>query len=154
MFARRPVRRTRQGRYQLHLSPAERELLRLLPEQLATLLSDPTDPSLVRLFPPAYHDPGDAEREEEYRRLMVEDLVERQREALSVLASTAEADELSEEQLSAWMRSLNSLRLVLGTRLDVSEDDDPAAATTPEQQVYLFLGYLEEHVVEALTGSL
>lgn len=153
MFARRPVRRSRQGRYQVNLSKQERELLALLPSQLVDALSDPDDPGLRRLFPPAYHSEEDAARQAEYRRLMQEDLLDRHREALECLARTAGAYELSEEELVAWMRSLNDLRLVLGTRLDVSEDDDPALARDPEHQVYYFLGYLQECVVEALEGQ-
>ncbi|MHB1536636.1 MAG: DUF2017 family protein [Acidimicrobiales bacterium] len=153
LFGRPPVRRGRDGRYLVHLSAPEREVLQLLPTQLTELLSQPDDPSLRRLFPPAYHDADDAERQADYRRLMQEDLIERHRQALETLARTAGATELSEEELSAWLHSLNSLRLVLGTRLDVSEDDDPLDATTPEQQLYLLLGYLEECVVDALSGQ-
>ena len=32
-------------------------------------------------------------------------------------------DELTEDELLAWLRSLNDVRLVLGTILDVSEED-------------------------------
>ena len=48
----------------------------------------------------------------------------RHREELDLLASTADAERLSEEQLLAWTRALNSLRLVLGTFLDVQEGDE------------------------------
>lgn len=153
MFVRRPVRRNRQGRFQLSLSNDERELLRVLPAQLVELLAEPDDPGLRRLFPPAYHAEGDSQRQAEYRRLMQEDLAERHREALEVLARTAGADELTEEEMAVWMRSLNDIRLVLGTRLDVSEDDDPASGSEPELAVYYFLGYLQECVIEALGGQ-
>ncbi len=153
LFSRPPVRRDRRGRYQVNLSAPERQLLALLPGQLAELLAEPDDPALRRLFPPAYSEPTDAEHEDEYRRLMQEDLLERHRAALDTLARTADATQLSEEELLAWLHSLNSLRLVLGTRLDVTEDDDPADTSTPERQVYLLLGWLEESVVEALAGN-
>ena len=152
LFARPPVRRTRDGRFAVSLSAPERELLELLPQQVAGLLDEPSDPSLQRLFPPAYHKPEDAEHAEEYRRLMQDDLLGHHREALQVLATTARATELSEEEVLAWMRAINSIRLVLGTRLDVSEDDDPLDATTPEQQIYLLLGYFQECVIDALSS--
>lgn len=153
MFRRRPVRRTRSGRYTVSLSPDERHLLRTLPEQLAALLANTDDPGLRRLFPPAYSSPDDEAHEQEFRRLMTEDLLARHREALEVLASTADAEELTAEQLDGWMRGLNSIRLVLGTRLDVSEDDDPSGPFDPEQALYYFLGYLQECVVAALLGE-
>jgi hypothetical protein len=150
---RPPLRRDRRGRFVVNLSEPERQLLAVLPGQLVELLSAPDDPALRRLFPPAYQEPGDEEHQEEYRRLMQEDLVERHREALDTLARTAEATQLSEEEVLAWLRSLNCLRLVLGTRLDVSEDDDPIDVSTPDRQVYLLLGWLEESVVESLAGD-
>ncbi|MGH9077036.1 MAG: DUF2017 family protein [Acidimicrobiales bacterium] len=146
-----PVRRNRRGRFVLTLSDGERAVLAQLPADLKALLADPDDPSLRRLFPAAYGD--DAERSEEFRRLMQADLVERHAAALDVMAGTARATELSEDEAGAWLSALNQLRLVLGTRLDVSEDDDPARATTPERQMYYYLGYLQESVVDALSRA-
>lgn len=144
----RPVRRTRQGRISVNLPAGERQVLRRLPADLKEMFSQPDDPGLRRLFPPAYSD--DQEAAEEYRRLMQADLIERHAAALDTLARTADASELSEEEATAWLSALNQLRLVLGTRLDVSEDDDPREMRSPEHQLYLYLGYLQEHVVEAL----
>jgi hypothetical protein len=135
------------------LSAGERELLRHLAPQLQELLNRPDEPALRRLFPPAYHQEAHAEHQDEYRRLMQEDLVAHHRDALDTLATTAEANELSEEQLWTWLRALNSLRLVLGTLLDVSEDDDPNDATSPEQLQYLLLGFLQESAIDALSGE-
>ena len=149
----RRVRRHRDGTYELKLPEEERRLLRSLPDQLRTLLSAPTaDPSLERLFPPAYLD--DAEREEEFRRLMRADLLERKQATLSLLESTVDKPRLTEDELLAWMGALNDLRLVLGTQLDVSDDpsydvpdDSPDAGAFA---VYSYLGWLQEHVVAAL----
>ena len=153
MLGRR-VRRTRKGQYQLRLPDEERDLLRSLPGQLRALLSqDLNDPSLRRLFPPAYL--GEAEREAEYRRLMGDDLLDSRRTALDVMEATIDADVLDEEQITGWLTALNELRLVLGTRLDVTEDmyeepappDDPRA---PGLALYGYLGWLQEQVVAAL----
>src|SRR5947209_5095809 len=78
------------------------------------------DPSLRRLFPTAY--PDDAERDREYRQLVGDELVERRRAALDTLLATVDASSVSEDDLAAWMGAINDLRLVLGTRLDVSEE--------------------------------
>jgi hypothetical protein len=145
---RRPVRRTRSGRYQLHLSAEERDLLRSLPGQLQELLGT-DDPSLRRLFPPAYAD--DPEHDAEYQRLMRDDLLERHRAALDVMAATVDATELDADQLAGWLSALNDLRLVLGTQLNVTEDDVGGGGTVLHE-VYLYLTYLEESVVETLAG--
>lgn len=147
----RPLRRNRQGRFVLNLSPGERSLLRQLPAELKVLLAEPDDPGLRRLFPPAYSD--DDEASAEYRRLMQSDLLEHHAAALDTLERTSDATELSAGEALAWLSALNQLRLVLGTRLDVSEDDDPNLLESHEQQIYYYLGYLQEHVVDALEDS-
>ncbi len=147
----KPVRRTRAGTFQINLSADQRELLGGLPAQLRALFANPDDPLLRRLFPPAYSD--DEEASAEYRRLMTEDLVERHQASLDILERTAQATELNEEEMTAWMGALNQLRLVLGTSLDVSEDDDPTAAASPQHQLYYFLGALQEAVIDALASA-
>jgi hypothetical protein len=149
---RRRVTRTRKGEYVLRLPPEERAVLRELPGQLRELLGS-DDPSLHRLFPPAYTD--DIEHEAEYQRYMGDDLLESHKRALEVMEETIDAERLDEEQLTGWLGALNDLRLVLGTRLDVTEDmyedgippDDPRA---PAFALYSYLGWLQEQVVEAL----
>jgi len=145
---RRPIKRSRSGRYQLRLSKDERELLRSLPEQLKAVLQE-DNPSVRRLFPPAYTD--DPEREAEYQGLMREDLLDRRHAAHEVMARTVDATDLDGDELSAWLATLNDYRLVLGTQLDVSEDD--MGGTTPEYALYRYLSYLEEAVVEALAAG-
>ena len=147
---RRPVKRTRAGRYQIRLSDDERDLLKALPDQLKALLEDEDEPSLRRLFPPAYKD--DPEREDEYQRLMREELVERHRAALDTLARTVDADELDEEEISGWLAALNNFRLVLGTQLDVKEDE--VRDDSPGYLLYNYLTMLEGDIIEALAEAL
>jgi hypothetical protein len=144
---RRPVKRTLSGRFRLRLSAGERDVLRTLPRQLSELLGEDS-PSLRRLFPPAFED--DPKRNAEYHRLMREDLVERHRHALDTMARTVDSTELTEEELTAWLGSLNDFRLVLGTTLDVTEED--VGSEDPEHALYHYLSYLEESVVTALAG--
>jgi hypothetical protein len=153
---RRRVSRTRHGTYALRLPGPERELLADLVVQLRELLELTTDdPSVRRLFPTAYHE--DPERDREYQQLVRDELLERRLAALATVEETAEADEVGEAQLTAWLTALNDLRLVLGTRLDVSEDqdaldgDDPAA---PAMAVYGYLSVLLGDVVDALAEDL
>ena len=149
----RRVKRTRHGDFEIRLPPEERALLRDLAPQLRVMLdSDLDDPSLRRLFPTAY--PDDPERDREYRQLVGDELRERRRAALDTLLATVDATNLDEEQLTAWMGAINDLRLVLGTRLDVSEDmdpvPDPADPDAPMLVLYGYLGYLLETIVDAL----
>lgn len=146
-----PIRRSGADRYRINLDVDHRDLLRKLPDQLRTLLADPDQPVLRRLFPPAYQ--GDPEAESEYQGLMHQELLEGRRAALDTLERTADARELSEEELLGWLNALNSLRLVLGTILDVTEEDSPERATTPEHAVYFYLGILEEYIVQALADG-
>ena len=152
-MAGRLVKRLRSGRYQLRLDGDERALLRGLPAQLRGLLAT-DDPSLLRLFPTAYTD--DPKRDAEYQQLMREDLLELHRGALDVMEETIDAVDLDEEQLTAWMKAINQMRLVLGTRLDVTEDlyDDGMDANDPRASafaLYSYLGWLQEHIVQALS---
>lgn len=93
------------------------------------------------------------DKQDEYRRLMQEDLVERHREELETLATTASAESLTEEQLLAWSRALNSLRLILGTYLDVSEDDERGDPESSEEALYHWLTYLLGEAIEALSAQ-
>ena len=156
MMRRRPISRSGAGSYRLRLSDDEREVLRSLPDQLRQMMAD-DDPGLVRLFPPAYVD--DLERDAEYRRYMREELVNRRLESLSMVEATVGSDRLTEEQLGAWLKVLNDVRLVIGTSLDVQEDDPepqlaPDDPKAPMLALYWFLSYLLEAAVEALSGSL
>lgn len=146
---RRPVKRLRSGRYELRLSPDERELLRDLPRQLKELLARSDDPALRRLFPPAYVD--DPEKEAEYRELVGADLLQGRQAALDTMAATVDEPELDEAQITAWLSSINDLRLVIGTQLDVSEDE--IRPDTPLDLLYDYLGLLEEAVVDALASQ-
>jgi hypothetical protein len=140
------------GTYRLRLTRAERAVLRRLPAELRDVL-DGGDPATVRLFPPAYQD--DPVRDAEYRRMVHDELVAGRRRAAEVMESTVDADRLDREELEAWMGALNDLRLVLGTRLDVTEDPEDLPQEDPRAEamaLYHYLGWLEAQAVEALAG--
>jgi len=149
----RAVRRSRKGYFEIRLPEAERALLRSLAPQMRELLSS-DDPVLDRLFPVAY--PDDEDRETEYRLLVRDELRSSHEAALAALEESADAERLDEEQLLAWMRAVNEVRLVLGTRLDVTEEgherptgsDDPRG---PAFAVYDYLTWLQGTIVEALS---
>jgi hypothetical protein len=71
------------------------------------------------------------------------------------MGSTADQTLLTPEEADAWLRALNDLRLVLGTRLDVGEDFDwdavgPDHPDAQELALYAYLSWLQEQLVEAL----
>jgi hypothetical protein len=151
----RAIERAPDGNVALRLSPPERELLRGLPGQLRSLLdSGLEDPTLRRLFPPAYAE--DEQAEAEYRQLMRADLLQEHRDALTVLEQTADRDQLSAKEVDAWLAALNALRLVVGTRLDVTEDlyESEVDPEDAELGVYLYLTWLQELLVEAAAARL
>jgi hypothetical protein len=147
----------RQGRYVLKLDERERELLRQLLAELRGLLAlGPADSRVRRLYPAAYAD--DAEKEEEYRRLTLDELTAGRLANVDVVEQTIDAELLSEEQLTAWMQAVNSLRLVLGTMLDITDDDqelafDPSDPDARTQALYGYLGGLLDEIVDAQLDS-
>ena len=154
-MARRQISRERDGSYRLRLSREERELLESLPAQLDELLDEPSNPDLRRLFPAAYEDEA---AQDEYARLVGDELMNGRRRALATISSTAGEDRLTPEQADAWLTGLNALRLVLGTRIDVSEDEpprlDPRDPQARETAIYLYLSWLQEQLVEAMASAL
>jgi hypothetical protein len=150
------IRRRTDGRFDLDLPREERDVLRTLPGALREVVTG-DDPAAERLFPPAH--PEDPLREEEYRRLTREGLVGRKLSAIQIVESTIDAQQLDEEQLSAWLGALNDLRLVLGSRLEVTEESydqelDPADPRAPAMSLYHYLSWLVAQAVEALSGAL
>ena len=157
VFDRRIVRRTRSGDFELRLPPTERAVLReVLPQLKAALQGDASaEPAFKRLFPVAYAQ--DPEHEAEYRALVGDELTATRIGHVDTVLTTLDASTLSEEQVFAWMGAVNDLRLVLGTRLDVSEetdlDVDPSHPDAAAFALYAYLGWLLELLVEAAAAT-
>jgi hypothetical protein len=140
-----PFRRTRRGDFELKLEPQERDVLRALPDQLRELIQheDPTsDPAMARLYPAAY--PDDPIQNLEYERLAVDELTSHRLSSIDAMEGSIDADRLTEELLLSWLAVLNDLRLVLGTRLDLTEEttEDDFEPDDPRAAVYALYGYL------------
>jgi len=126
---------------------------------IGTATEAPEDPALARLFPDGYTD--DAEASADFRRYTEPGLRAQKRAALQtalrMLGEGGQRLAVSDDEAGAWLRALNDTRLVLGQRLDVSEDwDEIAESLTPDDPrlplfwVYDRLTYLEESLVQAL----
>lgn len=147
--------------FALSLSPEERTLLSSISRQLAGALGELGDAEqqlptgLCRLFPVAY--PTDPLAEESYVSLVRADLLAHHRNALSLLARTASATHLAEDEAEAWLAALNDLRIVIGASLGVTEDmvePSPNDAKYDEWLCYDYLTYLESLVVGVLADLL
>ncbi|MBS44221.1 MAG: hypothetical protein CMH83_13865 [Nocardioides sp.] len=188
------ARHRRSGRVIATFTGFEADLLRSLAGQLVELLrneaavpdehadpleamfdftgptEEPEDPVLLRLFPTAY--PDDGEAASEFRRFTEGSLRDgKANAAASVIDALEEAglpDELAEDGLVVdveleptealtWMKSFTDVRLALATRLGVEDgdeeywhrlpDDDPRAQA---HDIYEWVGYLQETLVAAL----
>jgi len=147
------------------LAPEEMTLLLQLPTELREVFDAPTsDPAAARLFPRAYLDPTEEEAESEYEALIQPDLLRQRLDALELVTGSftraVDAGEwreiaLTPDDVAAWLGVLNDTRLVLGTRLGITEeerrvaDDDPNVAA---YAVYDWLTYLQGELVDQLLG--
>jgi Domain of unknown function (DUF2017) len=150
VFSRKQFQR-RGDVVRVSLDRDEQLLLAELLDELEGLLDDPEDPELRRLFPPAYSEPTD---DEQYRSLVRDQLVSGRSKALATVRATLSRDTLDVEQADQWLRALNDMRLVLGTRWDVTEQLDYGKLDLNERRgrelaVYGYLSWLQEQLVEA-----
>lgn len=164
----RSVQRTPDGGVKITLGATEHRALAALPEQLRPLVRGEAGTDLAeavreRLQPAAY---DDAELDEEFRALVGDDLVAGRLDQLDTFARTLAGGQrsrgkvrltLDPDEAAAWLAVVNDTRLVLGTLLGITSEvqweegpdpDDPASG------LLWYLGWLEEHLVEALMGSL
>jgi len=166
-----PITRSRGG-FALRLAPEERTLVGRLLDEMRVLITDPSpSPAVGRLFPVTY--PDDPEHEAEYQRLMRDDLVTSKVAGIDVVTDLFDRQgrtiRLDDGELLALMQALNGVRLVLGTMLDVGEDDidgvdvdeeeeedeDEAEESdvTPEHHLYGYLSWLLEACVQAIADD-
>ena len=146
--------RPRQGLIEICLGDHDRLLIADLAGQFRSLLSEGDDPALQRLYPNAY--PDHPEHNVEYGQLVHDDLLRGRLEAIEVVEATAQEPSLSLDQLNAWITVVSGLRLVVGTRLDVSEQDefDPEAEDAPMQSLLWWLAMLLDEAVTAASHYL
>jgi hypothetical protein len=111
----------------------------------------------ARLYPSAA--PEDPRADASYRRLVHEDLEAGRRARLAIVEATLDAPFIDDEQAEAWLHTLNDLRLVLGTRLAITEDAeseelDADAPDAAARVVYAYTGWLEGQFVDVLAAAL
>ncbi len=152
-------------------------------DPLAALFTDgpsepPSDPALARLFPNAYGGPDEVPDDAthaaaaEFRRYTENDLRARKREdalavvrALDSLGPVGGGEDgavlrLKPDESRQWLGALNDLRLAIGTRLEVTDEDESGELLRlpdsdprkPMVMAYLWLGGLQESLIETLTA--
>jgi hypothetical protein len=146
---------TRGGKVGVRLDDTMRALLRQVSEELREVLLVDDDTQTRRLYPTAY--PDDETLESGYQEMMHDQLLMQRLDGIDQLQATVEDEEISIEVADAWMSTINQVRLVLGTQLDVGEndfeisEDDPLATNLV---VYQVLTHLLEELTLARISSL
>ncbi|WP_066066730.1 DUF2017 domain-containing protein [Frankia sp. EI5c] len=172
-------RRTRAG-IELRLPRPESTLLTELLEQVDGLLQappvddplealvglrdtappPPEDPAVARLLPDPY--PDDPMASGDFRRRRTDEALARKRDAaarvLAAIPAPGDVLILDEEAAQDWLTVLNDLRLVLGTRLGLTDDESteelhdlvPGDPRRPIAAVYGFLTELLDELTRTL----
>jgi len=148
----------RRGHVRINLEVVEVGLLATLFDDLGGALEvlPEDDPVRQRLFPSAY--PEDEDAATEFRDLTEDSLrgarVERLERCRAELPSAEGNVELDDEAAQRWLTVLNDLRLAIGTRLNVSEDDepgiDPADPDAQSRAIYHWLTAMQDSLVHAV----
>jgi hypothetical protein len=130
----------------------------------ATAPEPPDDPMLARLLPDPY--PDDPAAAAEFRRRDWDDLRTAKRDAarrvLTALPAKGGRVTLDAAAAQDWMTSINDVRLALGVRLELTDDEsaaglDDVGARDPRRpvvDVYLFLGTMQEQLMQILLDGL
>ncbi len=140
------------GYYRIYMGEDEKELLTVLTSQARHLILK-DDPATKRLFPPAHMEGG--KYEDEYREMAGNELKVSHLDALNLLESTATKDYISREELERWLSAVEILRLLLGTKLAITEDmdyDSSDVMEDPQMALYHYLTWLQDKMVIALMG--
>ena len=163
------------GKLTLELDAAELEVISQLFSQMSELLEDPDnetgsdplakllnmsgstqisdDPALARLFPDGYSE--DEHASADFRRFTEQDLRAQKVAALvsaqQTLIHWQGKANIAPEQAQDWLKALNDLRLVLGTRLEITEVAQRDLDQDPAMHLYNYLTYLQGTLIDAIS---
>lgn len=131
-----------------HPHHSDDPLVALLGPEGPTEISD--DPALARLFPQAYTD--DDEASSEFRRFTEPTMRSLKVEHALMAADSIRDDSqtkfpLTQEQVLAWLAALNDLRLILGTRLEITDEGPDYEDDNPSMMLYSWLTSLQSRVI-------
>jgi hypothetical protein len=152
-----PFRVERSGRIETTLDDASWSILGTMPDYLAGLDGDRSDPAVARLYPPGH--PDDEEAERRFRSLVTPGLRHARSKDLEAFVAVVAGrpDSLSAAEASVWLRVLGEARLAIAARAGVVGEApdgwDEAEPESPEIALVHFLGYLQGSLAAALLGS-
>ncbi len=140
----------RDGQISVRLDDTMRALIQQVAEELREVLLV-EDPELTRrLYPTAY--PDDDEAEDDYQGVVHDQLLMQRLDGIDKLQATIDDEEISVETADAWMNTINQIRLVLGTKLDVGEEQVEIDQEDPEATSHVIYQVLS-HILEELTAA-
>lgn len=158
----------RDGAVRVRLAPPEADTLASLLTDLINALQpdglDRDDPVFRRLYPDGYQ--SNAEAADAFRALTESTLhserLERAEQCRSGLAEAGRDTHhridarLDPEAAERWLRVLNDMRLAIGTRIGITEDDefdfDPQAEGAMPRALYAYLTGIQDALVRARMG--
>lgn len=149
-MANREIRKVDNDKFVLDIHPQIRQLLKDLKEMTLSHIEEST-PAAKRIYPVAYQ--NSPEMEMDYKKLTRGPLIDHHRQSLSMFENSLSKGELTNEEAMAWMSALNDMRLILGTALDIQEDQGVPNEDDPNYEgyvVYDLLTYLQGVLIEEI----
>lgn len=149
-MAAREIRKVSPNEFELDLHPQIRQLLMDLRDMTISHIEEGS-PVTKRIYPTAYQ--NSPEMEMDFKKLTRDALTDHHRQNLAVFQSTLSKSKLDEVEALAWMGALNDMRLILGTALDIQEDQNVPSEDDPNYEgyvVYDLLTYLQGVLIEEL----
>ena len=133
------------GTFKLEIPKWQIKIFKSLTQELNPIISDRGNNLTSRLFPTAYQ--ADTSANNEYELLTHKDLLQSHLDSLEALEELSSNAELSEETLIKITQGVNILRLVLGTRLEINDDDANSSKANedhPDHNLWLTFHLLGE----------
>ena len=127
-----------------------RGLVNKISEELRELLLVDDGEQLTRLYPPAY--PDDERLQSDYREMVHDQLLMDRLDAIDKVQASIDDEAISVELADMWMNTINQARLVLGTQLDVGEQEGAIDNDDPDMESKVVYQVLS-HILEDLTNA-
>lgn len=149
-MAPQEVRRIEGDRFAIDLDHRVRQVLLDLKEMAVAHLAVES-PATTRIFPVTYQ--NSPEMELDFQKLTRAPLTDHHQACLDTFANTLFLDELSLDEILAWLGALNNIRFILGSALEIDQDREAPEKDDPNYEgfvVYDLLTYLQSAIIDEL----
>ena len=143
------------GTFKVETPDWQIQIFRELAQELETVLSDRNSYLITRLFPVAYQ--SDTAANAEYEQLTHEELLQSHLASLKLIEEISNNAEVSESTLIEIMQGINILRLILGTRLKIDDENSESSSEISESHpdhnlwlVFHLLGQTLSTIVDSI----